>query len=279
MTTASVGDRYETVRSKPERVGRLLREACAGFGFWFAFVAVLEPGNLLRAAHAGIAVNGANEALRIICAGLLGALVSPLPLWLGRRFPVRGPCGIRNAVVVLAAIAVLALAMVLAAGLVAPWLPPNSVRGRLGDQVAGNLLLLMSGLAILVGCAQFRSNPEPQRAGNPDGAFLERIAVKSMGRTVFLDVGEIEWIEAQGNYVALHVGPTIHLVRETMAGIEARLDPRRFARVHRRSIVNLQQVREIRSLDGGDARLTLQSGSATRLSRSYRASLRGRLLT
>jgi two-component system LytT family response regulator len=100
--------------------------------------------------------------------------------------------------------------------------------------------------------------------------FLTRLMVKSGGRFVFLRDEEIDWLEADGNYVRLHVGPAEHLMRDTIRGLEARLDPERFLRIHRSTIVNLDRVREIHPLFHGEHRVVLSDGTKLTLSRGYR---------
>ncbi|HEY3778702.1 MAG TPA: response regulator [Rhizomicrobium sp.] len=100
--------------------------------------------------------------------------------------------------------------------------------------------------------------------------FLERIAVKSVGRITFVDTAAIDWIETAGNYVALHCGRDNHLVRATMGQIESQLDPRRFVRIHRSTMVRIDAVREIQPLYNGDQTVILTNGDKVVLSRSYR---------
>jgi two-component system LytT family response regulator len=107
--------------------------------------------------------------------------------------------------------------------------------------------------------------------------YAERLMVKVDGRVIFVRSQEADWVEAEGNYVRLHVGTQSYLVRETMSALEARLDPRRFARVHRSTIVNLDQVRELRPWFAGDYLIALKDGTELRLSRGYRARLEERL--
>jgi two-component system LytT family response regulator len=104
---------------------------------------------------------------------------------------------------------------------------------------------------------------------------LERLVVKSSGRIFFLRVEEIDWVESSGNYVCLHVGKESHLLRETMAGIEAKLDPSRFIRIHRTAIVNVDRIKELHLLFHGEYGVVLRDGSTLTLSRSYRDRLRG----
>lgn len=104
----------------------------------------------------------------------------------------------------------------------------------------------------------------------------ERFLVRKLGREFLLNASEIEWLQASGNYVNLHVRGRDYPLRATMAGIEARLDPARFVRVHRSHMINLDYLAEIESLDSGDARLAMRDGVKVACSRRYRAALRER---
>lgn len=99
---------------------------------------------------------------------------------------------------------------------------------------------------------------------------LERIAARGVGRTVLLDTAVIRWIEAADNYVRLHTAEGTHLSRRTMRDLEQQLDPVRFARIHRSTIVALDQVKELRPLGDGDQELRLRDGTRLVLTRSYR---------
>jgi two-component system, LytTR family, response regulator len=106
---------------------------------------------------------------------------------------------------------------------------------------------------------------------------LERIVVKNAGRLFFLRADEIDWVESSGNYVCLHVGAESHLLRETMAGIETRLDPERFIRIHRTAIVKIDQIRELHPLFHGEYEVVLRDGTRLTLSRGFRDRLQGLL--
>jgi two-component system LytT family response regulator len=103
--------------------------------------------------------------------------------------------------------------------------------------------------------------------------FLERLVIKSSGRISFLKTDEVDWIEAAGNYVRLHVARESHMLRETMSSIEGRLDPAKFVRIHRGAVVNLERIRDLQPLFHGDHQVTLRDGSRLTLSRSYRENL------
>ena len=101
-------------------------------------------------------------------------------------------------------------------------------------------------------------------------SFPERLVVKSSGRVVFIKVEDIDWVDAAGNYVKLHVGNENHMLRETMGRIEKRLDPQKFLRIHRSTIVNIERIRELQQQFHGDYLVVLHSGQRLTLSRSYR---------
>lgn len=110
-----------------------------------------------------------------------------------------------------------------------------------------------------------------------DAPKTDRLVVKSGGRLFFLRADEIDWIEAAGNYVRLHVGPQSHLLRETMNGIEARLDPERFFRIHRCRIVNVERIQEMQPWLNGEYSVVLRTGARLTLSRGYRERLQEKL--
>jgi two-component system, LytTR family, response regulator len=107
----------------------------------------------------------------------------------------------------------------------------------------------------------------------PPTNYLTRLLVKSAGRVFFLKADEIDWVEAADYYVKLHVGRKGHLLRESMSELEARLDPQKFLRIHRSTIVNLDRVREMHPLFGGEYAVVLHDGTELKLSRSRREQL------
>jgi two-component system LytT family response regulator len=110
-----------------------------------------------------------------------------------------------------------------------------------------------------------------------DHPKAERLVVTSGGRLFFLRADEIDWIEAAGNYVRLHVGNTSHLLRETMNAIEGRLDPEKFFRIHRSRIVNMERIQELQPWLNGEYSVLLRTGTRLTLSRGYREKLQDRL--
>jgi two-component system, LytTR family, response regulator len=102
----------------------------------------------------------------------------------------------------------------------------------------------------------------------------DRLVIRSGGRVFFLKVEEIDWVEGEGNYVRIHVGKMSHLVREKMSDLESRLDDTRFLRIHKSTIVNTEQIKEIQPLFNGAHVVLLRDGTRLTWSRGYRARLR-----
>jgi two-component system, LytTR family, response regulator len=100
--------------------------------------------------------------------------------------------------------------------------------------------------------------------------YLERLVIKSGGRIFFLDSDDIDWIEAEGNYVSIHCGRKSHLLRETISSLESQLDPKKFLRIHRSSIVRMDRIQELQPWFHGEYRVILHSGTQLTLSRNYR---------
>jgi two-component system LytT family response regulator len=109
-------------------------------------------------------------------------------------------------------------------------------------------------------------------APRPSG-LTDRILVQSGGRIRILRIGEIDWIEAAANYVKIHAGREAFLYRQTMSNMEAWLDPRKFARIHRSSIVNIDRIKELEPLFKGAYTVILQDETQLTLSPMYRGRL------
>lgn len=130
----------------------------------------------------------------------------------------------------------------------------DHLRHHRAGQSAGQLTALLQDL-----------KTEPRRTG--------RLAVKADGRILFVKMEDIDWVEAADNYATLHVGAESVMMRETMATLEARLDPCGFVRVSRSAIVNTERVRELQPLFHGEYALILRDGTKLTLTRSYRKNL------
>lgn len=95
-----------------------------------------------------------------------------------------------------------------------------------------------------------------------DSNFASRIAVRDAGRVCFLETNEIDWMDASGNYVEIHVGPKTYLHRETMKNLVVRLSPKQFSRVHRSVIVNIDRIKELRTISKGQYTIVLENGQS-----------------
>jgi len=102
---------------------------------------------------------------------------------------------------------------------------------------------------------------------------LQRLAIKSSGRVTFLKTDDIDWVEAADNYVSLHVGTEEHLHRETMAALSEQLSPKKFLRISRSTIVNVDRIKELQPLFHGEYVVILRNGTKLTLTRNYREAL------
>jgi two-component system, LytTR family, response regulator len=101
----------------------------------------------------------------------------------------------------------------------------------------------------------------------------DRLAIPTGDRVVVVRIAEIDWVEASGNYVSLHIGKKAWLLRETIAAMDQRLAPHGFARIHRSTLVNVERVAELRALANGEFAVLLRDGGELKLSRSFRHAL------
>jgi two-component system LytT family response regulator len=133
------------------------------------------------------------------------------------------------------------------------------VKAYLADREAGGLRDRLLGLV-----RELTESPK----------YISRLAVESGGSFIFLKVGEIDWIEAAGNYLSLHVGKQSYLLRGRISGLEKNLPPGQFFRVHRSTIVNLDRIKEFQPLFKGEGLIVLRDGSRLSASRSCSQKLR-----
>ena len=142
---------------------------------------------------------------------------------------------------------------------------PHAALGPSAGAPAGNRVSLRRRLAALVsGIGQQATEPQP----------MDCFVAKSKGRVIFIRSAEIDWVETANNYVKLHIGGDTHLMRETMANVEARLPADRFLRISRSAIVNLERMRELQRLPNNGYAVVLTNGDHLSLSRGYRKKLR-----
>jgi|SRR5271154_4766271 len=265
------------------RVPPVVRELGLGVAYWLVFLLVLEPDNVSRALAVGEGPSWSLEILRIMTASLLGACTAPFLFWLGDRFPVQGKAWRQNAAVQAGTAMLLSALLIVISCVLADRMLPSEHRlflTALREVFVSNWLLLsfcIAGFIAIVHAIRFfrqLRDHELADAMKPDAVgFLMQVPVRSRGQVAFIALESVDWIEAQGNYLALHVGSASHLVRESLTRLEPRLDPARFARIHRGAIVAIDRIREMKSLGAGDASLRLNDGTELRLSRNYRERL------
>jgi two-component system, LytTR family, response regulator len=133
-----------------------------------------------------------------------------------------------------------------------------------------------------------RARSELLKAGDPEftkhllallaetksaSAAERRLVIRAGGRVVFLETDEIEWIEAAANYVRLHAGKQSYLLRGSIGRIAERLDPAQFVRIHRSTIVNVANIKELQPCNSGEFMVILRSGKELSCSRGYRSGL------
>ena len=118
-----------------------------------------------------------------------------------------------------------------------------------------------------------RELPGPLRHDGEAGGWARRIMVRDRDRIRFVKVDDIDWLEGAGNYVRIHAAGDSHLIRATLTGLAERLDPARFVRIHRSTIVNLDRIKEVQPWAGGDYVAILHDGERLKVSRGYREDL------
>jgi hypothetical protein len=288
MTTASPA--YE--RYLPWRRGFEL-------GFWALLLLVNGSFNsittLMDIRRGGVhGVAGWEPVVWEVSSGLLWALLIPAIVWFTRRHPLHWDTWRRWWPVHLAASVVVSIIHV--AGMVGLRKLAYALQGAhydfghwLSEWLYEYLKDVRSYLA-MVACIEGyrllmrRLQGEVRLLDPPDeGAPVEslerpkRFLVRKLRREFLVAAADIEWLQATGNYVNLRVGQHDYLLRSTIAGIEAKLDPEQFVRIHRSYIVNLGVVAAIEPLEAGEARVHLRSGDALPCSRRYRSGLRDRV--
>lgn len=105
----------------------------------------------------------------------------------------------------------------------------------------------------------------------------QRLVVKSRSQVIFLDIADIDWIEAAGYYACVHVGSDTHIIRRTLLDLERDLGSERFSRIHRSVIVNLERIQGLELQNGGEYEVVLKSKARLQLSRRFRKALEERM--
>lgn len=212
---------------------------------------------------------------------LVVASLLPAIYWLHHRFPI--PNRPRNLLIHIAAVVPFSIAHTLGmaalrllwfAGIVGePHSFPLTVDRMLYEfakDIIAYGLLSAGSVALrhyLTRAAPVPAHPAAEVAQAP---LPERFAVRRKGREIMVEVADIDWIEASGNYAVLHVGDETFEIRSSLTRLEGELDPKRFVRVHKSHLVNIARVVEVTPWVNGDWRIRLQGGAEVNLSRRYR---------
>lgn len=251
-----------------------LKWCAVAFVYWVLFMGALTPGALVGSSAAP---DWGREALRLTVCGLLGAAVTPALLALAERFPLRERASRLGHVAVQAAgVAVLSPALILVSCILSAWLLEGALLptgAQVVEQLQADTLLLIFCLGLFLALIQVVSRPA---LAVEAASELDRLTIEERGKLVVIDLTQVRWIEAQGNYQALHGSGAPQLIRETSARLEARLPPGRFVRIHRGMLVAVDRIRAITPLANGDSMVELADGTALRMSRSYREAVRRR---
>lgn len=250
--------------------------------FWAAALAISMmarvPVEIADAGRRGIDM-GVGRAVALEGAShLVVAALLPAIYWLHRRWPVAG--GARNIAIHVLAVAPYSILHTLGmAALRLLWF--NAIVGeaysfpvtaeRLGYEFAKDVIsyTMLSG-GVLVLKHLLDRKPAPAPASIPGAPLPERFAVRRRGKEIMVDVADIDWVEASGNYAVLHVGRETLEIRSSLTKLEGELDPKRFVRVHKSHLVNIARVVEVTPWVSGDWRIRLQDGAEVNLSRRYR---------
>lgn len=236
------------------------------------------PVEIADAGRRGVEMNLGRAVALEGASHLVVAALLPAIYWLHRRWPPTG--GARNIAIHVAAVVPYSVLHTLGmAALRLLWF--NAIVGeaysfpvtaeRLGYEFAKDVIsyaMLSGGVLILNHLFDRKLAPAP--VASPGGPLQERFAVRRRGREILVEVADIDWVEASGNYAVLHVGGETLEIRSSLTKLEGELDPKRFVRVHKSHLVNIARVVEVTPWVSGDWRIRLQDGAEVNLSRRYR---------
>ncbi|MCF7220314.1 LytTR family DNA-binding domain-containing protein [Marilutibacter chinensis] len=294
-------DRTDSRDTGDERPGEIVSPLRRTFevGFWVAVTLVNGVANsitvLIDIRRSGLAFAAWEPAVWEFSSGLAFLALVPALLWFTRRFPLHWDTLRRHLPWHLLASVVFSSAHVLAmvamrelayAGMGTSYEFGDWSRGLLYEYLK-DVRTYVTMVATIEGYrfvrrrlkGEARLLDAPDDVETPPGKIErpERFLVRKLGREFLVAATDIEWLQAAGNYVNLHVRGREYPLRSTIGGIEARLDPARFVRIHRSYMVNLDRVASIEPLDTGDARVLMADGSRLPCSRRYREVLRERV--
>jgi hypothetical protein len=218
-----------------------------------------------------------------VCSHLVVAALLPVLYWMHRRWPVRG--GARNLAIhvaglvpfsIIHTLGMAAFRLLWFSGILGEAYSFPLTIDRLTFEFAkdvvnyGMLSAATELLRHLLDRPQAAEAAAPSPAPAPSAALPERFAVRKRGKEIMVEVADIDWIEAAGNYAVLHVGGDTLEIRSSLTKLEGELDAKRFVRVHKSYVVNIARIAEVTPWISGDWRIRLQDGAEVNLSRRYR---------
>ena len=219
-----------------------------------------------------------------VCSHLVVAALLPVLYWMHRRWPIRG--GPRNIAIhvaglvpfsIIHTLGMAALRLLWFSGILGEAYSFPLTIDRLTFEFAKDVVnyAMLSGATevlrhLLQPPATRRDLQRRRRRPAAPNALPERFAVRKRGKEIMVEVADIDWIEAAGNYAVLHVGGETLEIRSSLTKLEGELDPKRFVRVHKSYVVNVARIAEVTPWISGDWRIRLQDGAEVNLSRRYR---------
>ena len=220
-----------------------------------------------------------------IASHLVVAALLPVLYWLHRRWPISGPR--RNLLIhtlavvpfsIVHTLGMTALRLLWFAGILGERYAFPLTVDRLGYEFAKDVIAYIMLNAGILALRHLLARPSavPTAAPpvphppQPVEPIKERFAVRKRGREIMVEVIDIDWVEAAGNYAVLHVGGETLEIRSSLSKLESELDPKRFVRVHKSYLVNVSRIAEVTPWISGDWRIRLHDGAEVNLSRRYR---------
>ena len=204
----------------------------------------------------------------------------PAIYWLHRQWPVGG--GARNLVIRVLAVVpfsaahtlgMVALRLLVFTTMAAPGYPYVFTAADIPYEFAKDVFtyaMLSVGIVALAYLFDRRESPPAATTPPVAAGVPERFTVRKRGKEIVVEMSEIDWIEAAGNYAVLHIGGETYEIRSSLTKLEAELDARRFVRVHKSYVVNIGRVADVTPWISGDWRIRMQDGAEVNLSRRYR---------
>ena len=258
----------------------LQREFAATVIVWVTVGLVAAALRMLARRAVGGAPTIADAFMDVWMIGLW-ATATPFILRSARRFPVRSPRPVVHAIVhgAMEDVFVVATNMLIRLPLLHIGLSALVTSAMLGVATYYPTAIISYGVIVAIGRRLFVSTGADATPSSPDSGESDeaRLVIREWNRVHLIALDDIEWIEAANNHVVVHAAARTYKGRERISDVEARLDERRFVRVHRSAIVHLEKIREVQPLARGDHAIVLKSGCVVRVARTRKQILESAL--